>query len=99
MSALRDVLAGRAAALGADGREVGGRTEFNRGEVVFAVLDGATLSARLESAIVAAALRTPDTAAAPRGPEWVAFTPATLDGPAIDQAVAWFEAAWRRAGG
>jgi hypothetical protein len=98
MSALRDVLAGRAAALGADSRDVAGGMEFTRGGAIFATLAGGTVSVHLDPAIAQAALRTPDTAPSPLGPDWVAFSPGELDGRAIDRASAWFDAAWRRAG-
>ena len=48
--------------------------------------------------IAGAALRTPDVSSSRRGEGWVRFTPSVLDEPSVDRAVAWFEAAWRRAG-
>ena len=54
---------------------------------------------RLDPAVAAAALRTPDTSPSPRGADWVAFSPAALDGHALDRAKAWLASAWRRADG
>lgn len=59
--------------------------------------DGAEL--RLDPAIAAAATRTPDTGPSPRGAEWVRFNPRELDGHAVDRLTAWFDLAYRRAGG
>ncbi len=99
MNVFRDVLAGRAAALEAGQRDVAGGTEFLRGGTVFASLVGGTMSVRLDPAVALAAIRTPDTTVSPLGAEWVAFRPTALDDHAVDRAVAWFDAAWRRAAG
>jgi len=77
-----------------------GQIEFLRGGQPFAAVDpdGAWASFQLTATVAAAALRTPETEASARGPRWVTLRPATLDGPAIDRASAWFESAWRAAG-
>jgi hypothetical protein len=64
----------------------------------FAVARGGTVELRIGAAISAAAVRTPDTTGSAQGPDWIAFTPADLDGPARDRLAAWFAAAGRRAG-
>jgi hypothetical protein len=64
---------------------------------LYAAMDGTGIEFRLETAIAAAAVRTPDTTTSARGPEWVRFAPTELDQYAVDRAIAWFEAAWRRA--
>jgi hypothetical protein len=92
-----DRLAGELA--GVDRREVGKSVEYRRSSVLFATLKDGWLEFRLRPEIAAAALRTPDTAASPRGQEWVALAPAALDSFALDRATAWFELAWRLAGG
>ena len=74
-----------------------GRTEWSRGRVPFAILDGGVLEVRLDGPIAAAALRTPDTSQSARGTPWVRFAPPELDGQAIDRATAWFGLAYRRA--
>jgi hypothetical protein len=78
-----------------------GSVEFAHAGTVFGTLDaaGRTASFRLDDVLAAAAQRTPDAAASPRGRPWVAFTPAELDGHAVDRAQAWFAAAHRRAAG
>ncbi|HEY3522968.1 MAG TPA: hypothetical protein VGK63_04640 [Candidatus Limnocylindrales bacterium] len=65
----------------------------------FAVVAGDVLEVDLGPAVAAAAIRTPDTAPSARGPDWVRFAPPVLDRFARDRAVAWFEAAQRRAAG
>jgi hypothetical protein len=52
---------------------------------------------RLDAPVAAAAVRTPDTEPSPRGDGWVVLRPPVLDGHAVDRAIAWFWAAWRRA--
>jgi hypothetical protein len=76
-----------------------GAIEWARDGRPFALLDatGTRATFRLDPVLAAAARRTPDTDASSRGPEWVEFRPATLDGHAVDRAVAWFAAAARRA--
>lgn len=77
-----------------------GATEWARAGRVFATLDagGSRAAFRLDPLLASAARRTPDTDVSARGPDWVEFHPAVLDDHAIDRAVAWFEAAARRAG-
>jgi hypothetical protein len=75
----------------------GARTEWRRGGVPFASLDGQAVELRLAPAIAAAALNTPDTTPSPRGTPWIRFAPQELDGHAIDRATAWFGLAYRRA--
>jgi hypothetical protein len=79
-------------------REVRGLLEYDRGGVVFATREAATLSYRLRAEIAEVALRTPDTVRSTRGPEWVALIAATSDMFTVDRAAAWFESAWRLAG-
>ena len=76
----------------------GGRT-WSRGRRAFAAVteDGSTAEFALDPAVAAAAVRTPDTAPSARGAGWVTFSPAALDEPAADRAVAWFGSAYRRA--
>jgi hypothetical protein len=78
-----------------------GSVEYAHDGTAFAALDaaGRTASFRLDDVLADAAQRTPDAAASPRGPAWVAFTPAELDGHAVDRARAWFAAAHRRSNG
>ncbi len=59
--------------------------------------DGRAAEFRLDGPVASAALRTPDTAGSRRGADWVRFSPADLDEPAIYRAEAWFGSAWRRA--
>jgi hypothetical protein len=76
-----------------------GSMEFSRDGVVFASVEmsGDSAAFRLDDELAAAARRTPDTAATPRGNPWVVFGPGDLDAHSIDRAIAWFEAAYRRA--
>lgn len=74
-------------------------TTWSRGGVAFAVLGPTGIELRLDPAIAAAATRTPDTAPSPRGRDWVRFNPRELDAHAIDRLDAWFQLAYRRAGG
>jgi hypothetical protein len=76
----------------------GTTTVFARAGRTFASADDAGFEFLVGGVIAAAALRTPDVIEGPRGPDWVRFSPAELDEPALDRAIAWFEAAWRRAG-
>lgn len=77
-----------------------GGTAFLVGDTPVAVVsaDGASAEFRLDPAVAAAAQRTPDTSASERGPEWVRFSPADIDGHAVDRAVAWLGSAARRTG-
>lgn len=76
-----------------------GETSWSRRGVAFAVLGPAGVEFRLDPAIAAAAARTPDSGPSPRGREWVRFNPRELDGHAEDRARAWFDLAYRYAGG
>lgn len=60
------------------------------------ILAGGSASFRLGPEIGAAARRTPDVTESILGQEWVAFSPGTLDGHALDRLGAWFAAAHRR---
>ncbi len=75
----------------------GGGVEWRRGGRPFAALDGDAAEFRLDPLVAMAALRTPDTAASNRGTDWVRFSPAIVDGHAVDRAQAWLASAWRRA--
>ena len=76
----------------------GPTTSWARGHQVFAIFDGSAVELRLDVPIAAAAIRTPDTTVSTRGPEWVRFTPAAMDGHAVDRLTAWFALGYRRAG-
>jgi hypothetical protein len=73
-------------------------TVFTRAGRTFAIADEGGFEFLVGEVIAAGALRTPDVIGAPRGPGWVRFSPAELDELALDRALAWFEAAWRRVG-
>ena len=75
----------------------GGGVEWRRGGRPFAALVGDAAEFRLDPLVAMAALRTPDTAASKRGADWVRFSPAIVDGHAVDRAQAWLASAWRRA--
>ena len=75
----------------------GGGVEWRRGGRPFAALIGDAAEFRLDPLVATAALRTPDTAASERGTDWVRFSPAIVDGHAVDRAQAWLASAWRRA--
>jgi hypothetical protein len=96
---LRSVLDAAGAAL-SDVRAAaaGPTTSWARGHQVFAVFDGSSVELRLDIPIAAAAMKTPDTTVSTRGPDWVRFSPATLDGHAVDRLTAWFALGYRRAG-
>ena len=76
----------------------GGGVEWRRGGRPFATLVGDAAEFRLAPPVAMAALRTPDTAESKRGADWVRFSPAVVDGHAVDRAQAWLASAWRRAG-
>jgi hypothetical protein len=76
----------------------GPTTSWARGHQVFAIFDGSGVELRLDIPIAAAAMKTPDTTVSTRGPEWVRFSPATLDGHAVDRLTSWFALGYRRAG-
>ena len=61
------------------------------------VLVGDAAEFRLDPLVAKAALRTPDTSPSKRGADWVRFSPAAVDGHAVDRAQAWLASAWRRA--
>jgi hypothetical protein len=77
--------------------DVGG-VEWRRDGQPFAALAGDAAEFRLDPLVATAALRTPDTSASKRGADWVRFSPAVVDGHAVDRAQAWLASAWRRAG-
>ncbi len=83
------LLEGATAAPGDDG------TAWRLDAVVFAVVAGSLVEFRLRPEVAAATLRTADVTASPRGAGWIRFSPPTLDGFALDRALAWFELAWR----
>jgi hypothetical protein len=78
-------------------RDTADGTEWLVDDLVFAAFHGDTASFLLDTVVAGAALGTPDTRHSPRGEGWVEFTPAELDRPSVDRAVAWFGAARRRA--
>ena len=77
--------------------EAGAGVEWRRGGRPFAALVGDAAEFRLDPMVAMAALRTPDTVASKRGTDWVRFSPAIVDGHAVDRAQAWLASAWRRA--
>jgi hypothetical protein len=95
-----EVLREAAASAGLDIAALPEGTAFLVGDTRVAVVsaDGSTAEFRLDPAVAAAAQRTPDTSTSERGPEWVRFSPADIDGHAVDRAVAWLGSAARRAG-
>lgn len=84
---------------GVERRALGETTEYTRAGRRFAALTPSALEVDLDEAVTRAALRTPDVAPSAGRRGWIAFAPAALDRYALDRAIAWFEAAWRRAGG
>jgi hypothetical protein len=80
-------------------REGAGVGRFERGDVAFATREGSRHCFRLRPEIVAAGLRTPGTAESARGGEWICLDTSTSDEFTLDRAKAWFELAWRLAGG
>lgn len=84
---------------GARSAAAGDVTTWSRGSRPFAVLGPEGIELRLDPAIAAAATRTPDAGPSSRGAEWVRFNPRELDGHAVDRLTAWFDLAYRRAGG
>lgn len=81
---------------GTDVRMTPGGIEWQRDGMLFAALDGEVVEFRLSAPVAAAALRTPGTAPSARGIGWIEFRPRTVDGHALDRAVAWLGSAWRR---
>ena len=95
---LAEVLAAAAEELdGISVADVDGLTTWSAAGHPFATLAGDRAEFRLDPLVARAALRTPDTAPSSRGPDWVAFSPALLDDPAIDRAEAWFLSGHRHA--
>jgi hypothetical protein len=77
--------------------ETAGSTGYARNGRLFAIADAGGFDFLLGDVIAGAARRTPDVSDSSRGAGWVRFSPSALDEPALDRALAWFEAAWRRA--
>lgn len=77
----------------------GGIVSYQRGAVLFARVSADALEVRLPADIADAALRTPDTAAIPGEPGWLRFSPRGRERHVVDRATAWFQLAWRHAGG
>jgi hypothetical protein len=75
----------------------GGQAMFARSGRLFAAADASGFDFRVGATIAGAAFRTPDTRASSRGSDWVRFEPVELERTAVDRAVSWFGAAWRRA--
>ena len=75
----------------------GASTSYLRSGQLFATADAGGFEFLVGDVIAGAALRTADVTSGPRGAGWVRFAPSALDQPALDRALAWFEAAWRRA--
>jgi hypothetical protein len=100
IEAIAEEIVDRADSLDAIDRSPGGAsTSYSRAGRLFAVLDPAGFDFLVGEVIAGAALRTPDVTPGSRGAGWVRFAPKELDQPALDRALAWFEAAWRRAKG
>ena len=97
LEAIAEEIVDRAESLGDVERSTDGVTAtFSRSSEAFAVADPAGFEFRVGTTIAAAALRTPDVSESSRGGDWVRFEPTELERTAVDRAVAWFEAAWRR---
>jgi hypothetical protein len=98
VEAIAEEIDDRAESLEEIERSTDGRsTTYSRGGRMFAAVDDGGFEFLVGGVIAAAALRTPDVEIGPRGSDWVRFSPSGLDQPALDRALAWFEAAWRRA--
>jgi len=76
-----------------------GIVSYRRGTVLFARVSADALEVRLPADIADAALRTPDTAAIPSDAGWLRFSPRGRERHVVDRATAWFQMAWRHAGG
>lgn len=95
---LADLFAALAAKLGEVNADVRGElTEYRRGNVRFATVEGNAAELRLHPEIAEAARSTPSTSGSQRGPEWVRFAPPEVDRHALDRAESWFLSAWRAA--
>jgi hypothetical protein len=77
----------------------GGLVVYQRSAAVFARVSAGALEIRLPDDIADAAERTPDTVSLPGRPGWIRFTPRGSERHVIDRATAWFQTAWRHAGG
>jgi hypothetical protein len=77
----------------------GGLVVYQRRAAVFARVSADALEVRLPDDIAEAAERTPDTVSLPGQPGWIRFTPRSSERHVIDRATAWFQTAWRHAGG
>jgi hypothetical protein len=77
----------------------GGVVAYQVAGVVFARVSADALDVRLPADIADAALRTPDTAAVPGDAGWLRFSPRGRERHVVDRATAWFQMAWRHAGG
>ena len=77
----------------------GGVVAYQVAGVVFARVSADALEVRLPADIADAALRTPDTAVIPGEPGWLRFSPQGRERHVVDRAMAWFQLAWRHAGG
>ena len=84
---------------GVEKLDAAGAIEFAQGGNVFAIREGAVHTFRLRPEIVRAGLRTPATARSTRGAEWISLRSGAGDDFTLDRAKAWFELAWRLAGG
>jgi len=76
-----------------------GIVSYQRAGTVFARVSADALEVRLPADIADAALRTPDTAAIPGAAGWLRFSPRGRERHVVDRATAWFQMAWRHAGG
>jgi hypothetical protein len=101
---LREVMEDAVALAGDDGPvaaavDADGAITWSSRGTGFATLDatGSTAGFRLDAVLAGAARRTPDAGTSAHGTDWVEFSPAVLDGHAVDRAIAWFLAALRRA--
>jgi hypothetical protein len=84
---------------GITSRNVAGVHEYEFDGTVFAAREGRVLSFRLRPEIASAGLRTPGTARTPRGVDWISLRCDSTDDFTLDRTRAWFELAWRLAGG
>jgi hypothetical protein len=75
----------------------GTATEYHRGQQLFAVVNGNTVTLRLRPDIAEAALRTTGTAASERGPEWIDFAVQPGNPQDVDRLRAWLTIGWRAA--
>jgi hypothetical protein len=84
---------------GTTSRQAAGSLEYLFDGAVFAVREGRVQSFLLGPEIATAGLRTPGTARTPRGAGWISLRSDPADEFTVDRARAWFELAWRLAGG